>query len=66
MKSTMMRIATRILIASGVAFSVALTAAQTAGNLERLTVPADRLSPGFRMKPDTAKMDSGHSAPWWS
>ena len=58
-----MRIATRILIAAGVAGTVAAAAAQTAGNLERLTVPADRLSPGCRLNPETPKVLLGPQGP---
>lgn len=50
MKVNLIRIATRILIAAAVAGSVAAAGAQSGRDLETLTVPEARLSPGCRLK----------------
>jgi hypothetical protein len=58
MKANMMRVAARILIAAGVAGSIAAAQAQATRDLTLLTAPADRLSPGCRLKTVPSKTET--------
>jgi len=55
MKVKLVRIATRLLIAAAVAGSVAAAGAQSEQDLDTLTVPPGRLSPGCRLKATAPK-----------